>query len=138
MKTTKERMKIKQLDDTSAAAKSFSHVIDDFFKVLNQIENKLENENKYKLEFEYHAEKIQGIFIAWKRLPNTKKKRCRLYVKWVERDIERPLVELPVEVRLECAKYLFPFLKAFREFLQEKTNDIEDEVASMKAELECF
>ena len=120
------------------AVKALTHTLDDLSKILHSIEYKIEKENKFKLEFQYNADNIQGIFIAWKRMPEAKKKRYRLYLKWVERDIERPFVELPVEIKVACAKYLPPFLHAFREFLQEKTDLMEDEIAKLKAELECY
>lgn len=131
-------MNIKQLDETSIAAKALSHVLDDLFELQNKIERKLEEDNKYKLEFEYHADDLDGVFISWKRRIVTKKKQCRIYVKLIEQGIERPFIELPVELRIECAKYLSPFLRAFREFLKEKADLIEDEVANLKAELECY
>lgn len=131
-------MKIKELNETSLEARAMSIALDDFSKILHKIEDKLEKENKYKLEFEYHACPIEGIFIAWKRLIGSKKKRCRLYIKWVDKDIERPLAELPMQLRLDVAKYLLPFLREFREYLKEKTDSIEDEVAKIKAELECY
>jgi hypothetical protein len=61
-----------------------------------------------------------------------------MYVKWVERNIEKPMAELSVELKVECAQYLFPFLGAFREFMKEKTEEIQDTIVKLKADMECY
>lgn len=131
-------MEINELDNLVDEVNLLTKALDETSVIIRQIEDILAKENKFKLEFKYHADVIEGIFISWKRIICHKKKKCRLYVQWVERNIERPIAELPVELRLEVIKYLFPFLEAFKEFVKVRAAEVEDAVAKMKSELECY
>jgi len=102
--------------------------------MIKAIENKLEKQNKFKLEFQYHACNIEGVFISWRRIYESKKKRCRLFLKIVEKDIDRPFCELPVQLRLDYVKYLGPFLIAFREFAEEKAKEVQKVIETMEDE----
>lgn len=131
-------MIIGELENLVDEVNILTHALDETSRIIKKIEDVLAKENKFKLEFEYHADNIEGIFISWKRIICHKKKKCRLYIKWVERDVERPIAELPVELRLEVMKYLFPFLEAFKVFVKGKAIEVQDALAEMKSELECY
>jgi len=102
--------------------------------MVKSIENTLERQNRFKLEFKYHACAIEGVFIEWRRLYDSKKKRCRLFLKVVEKDVDRPFCELPVELRLEYVKYLGPFLIAFRKFAKAKAIEVKKVIETMEDE----
>jgi len=127
------------LDDAAVEAAALTAVLDEFSKTLHKVEAQLTEANKYKLEFEYHADPVHNVFLAWRRPTRSrKKKKCRVCVRLIDQEIDRPLGDLPVELRIECAKYLRPFLLAFKEYMSEKIDEMEDKVAKLKADMECY
>lgn len=131
-------MKIKELDELVDDVKDLTTSLDEMSEIFKQIEEILERENKFKIEFSHQVEFIQGTIISWQRIRNSKKKKCRLYVRFIDRDIEKPIGDLSVELKIEVSQYVFIFLKEFRRYMKEKTEEAQDAITKMKMELECL
>ena len=130
---------MKYLDDSVVEAAALTAILDKFSKTLHKVEERLTEANKYKLEFEYHADPIHNVFLSWRKpVKARKKKRCRVCIRVVDTGIDRPLGDLPIGLRIEYAKYLMPFLQAFKEHMSEKIDEMEDKVTQLKADMECY
>lgn len=130
---------MKYLDDSVVEAAALTAILDEFSKTLHKVEERLTEANKYKLEFEYHADTIHNVFLSWRKpIKARKRKKCRVCIRMPDLEIDRPLGDLPVELRIEYAKYLMPFLQAFKEYMSEKIDEMEDKVAKLKADMECY
>ena len=129
-------MKIKELDALAETAHILSNAVDDTTKIIAEVEAAITKKNKFKFEFTHHADYIENIFISWKK--NKKKKNCKIYIKMVGTDIDRPMTDLPVTLRIEMIKYLPAFLEAFNSYMIDTAVELEDTIAKMKSELECY
>ena len=127
-----------ELNKLASETKDLTVSLNELSAIYKRIEEILERENKFKIEFSYQTSDTNGIIISWRRYICNKKKKCRLYATFIDLDIEKAIDELPIELRVEAAQYLFQFVNAFKEFMKVKSEEIQDTISELKSELECF